>query len=57
MTMKFAMALKIVEALPIIGPANVQCFRYERRFIFRSELRFSGTLVLSIAAGFNARFI
>lgn len=49
------MAIAIVEGLPILGPANVQCFRKGNEVsFFDVNPRFSGTLVLSIAAGFNS---
>ncbi len=48
-------AVKIAEALPIIGPANIQCFKCDgRECFFEINPRYSGTLVLSIAAGFNS---
>ncbi|MGH2567875.1 MAG: ATP-grasp domain-containing protein, partial [Bacteroidota bacterium] len=47
---------KITEALPIIGPANIQCFRRRDGSIVVSEVnpRFAAATVLSIAAGFNS---
>jgi carbamoyl-phosphate synthase large subunit len=48
-------AAKIVEALPIIGPSNLQCFVNEQGVTFiEINPRFSGALALSIAAGFNS---
>ena len=48
-------AKKIAKALKIIGPANIQCFENDEGiFFFEVNPRYSGTLVLSIAAGFNS---
>ena len=48
-------AVSIAEALPIIGPANLQCFWDEgQATFFEINPRYSGTLALSIAAGFNS---
>jgi carbamoyl-phosphate synthase large subunit len=46
---------RITEALPIIGPSNIQCFRVGSRLIF-SEInpRFAGAHTLSIQAGLNS---
>ena len=45
----------ISESLPIIGPANIQCFKRGKQYIF-SEVnpRFSGAHAFSIAAGLNS---
>jgi carbamoyl-phosphate synthase large subunit len=48
-------AAKIVEALPIVGPSNLQCFVNDQAVTFiEINPRFSGALALSIAAGFNS---
>ena len=48
-------AAKIAEALPIVGPANLQCFVNDQGVTFiEINPRFSGALTLSIAAGFNS---
>lgn len=48
-------AEKIVTSLPIIGPANLQCFKTEDTILwFEINPRFSGTLAASIGAGFNS---
>lgn len=48
-------AVAIAEALPIVGPANLQCFWDGRQAtFFEVNPRYSGTLALSIAAGFNS---
>lgn len=48
-------AVAVAEALPIVGPANVQCFWDGRQAtFFEVNPRYSGTLALSIAAGFNS---
>ena len=54
-----AMAKAIAEALPIIGPSNIQCFRKRDGSLIVSEanLRFSGALALSLAAGLNGPLI
>ena len=46
---------RITEALPIIGPCNIQCFRTPKGYVF-SEInpRFAGAQALSIQAGFNS---
>lgn len=46
----------IAEKAGIIGPCNIQCFKKKRGQLIFSEInpRFSGTLVLTIASGFNA---
>jgi len=47
--------VRIVESLPVLGPANVQCFKSDDEISFiEINPRFSGTLVLSLAAGFNS---
>jgi carbamoyl-phosphate synthase large subunit len=49
------LAVRIAEGLPIVGPANIQCFKNDRGVFFTEvNPRSSGTLVLSIAAGFNS---
>lgn len=46
---------RILERLPIIGPANIQCFKHQEMISFiEINPRFSGGLALSIAAGFNS---
>jgi carbamoyl-phosphate synthase large subunit len=48
-------AVQVAEALPIIGPVNIQCFRNtDGVVVFEINPRYSGALVLSIAAGFNS---
>lgn len=49
------MAVRIAETLPINGAVNIQCFCDGGEIVF-SEInpRYSGTLVLSVAAGFNS---
>jgi carbamoyl-phosphate synthase large subunit len=49
------MAINIAETLPINGAVNIQCFCDGNDILF-SEInpRYSGTLVLSVAAGFNS---
>lgn len=48
-------AAQIVEALPIVGPSNLQCFVNDDGVTFiEINPRFSGALALSIAAGFNS---
>lgn len=50
-----SLAIRAAEALPIIGPANLQCFVGDRGIhFFEINPRYSGTLSLSIAAGFNS---
>jgi carbamoyl-phosphate synthase large subunit len=46
---------RITEAIGIIGPCNIQCFRRGSKYVF-SEVnpRFAGAQVLSIQAGFNS---
>lgn len=46
----------VAEALPILGPSNVQCFRRRDGSLVVSEVnpRFAGAVALSIAAGFNS---
>ena len=46
---------RITEALPIIGPCNIQCFKTKNGYVF-SEVnpRFAGAQTLSIQAGFNS---
>ena len=47
--------VQIAEGLPIIGPANIQCFKNVDGISFiEINPRFSGALALSLAAGFNA---
>lgn len=46
---------RILEKLPIIGPANIQCFKQQETISFiEINPRFSGGLALSLAAGFNS---
>ena len=48
-------AVAIAEALPIIGPANIQCFWNQgQATFFEVNPRYSGALTLSVAAGFNS---
>lgn len=52
------MAKFIAERAGIIGPANIQCFRTAQGLVFfEINPRFSGTLPLTIAAGFNSPLI
>ncbi|HXG37243.1 MAG TPA: ATP-grasp domain-containing protein [Bacteroidota bacterium] len=46
----------VAEALPILGPSNIQCFRRRDGSFVVSEVnpRFAAAVVLSIAAGFNS---
>lgn len=46
----------ILEAMPISGPANLQCFRRSDGSLVVSEInpRFAGALALSLASGFNS---
>lgn len=48
-------AFAIAAELGLRGPSNIQCFKNARgNFFFEVNPRFSGTLSLSIAAGFNS---
>lgn len=48
-------AVRAAETLPIIGPANLQCFvDGDEVHFFEINPRYSGTLALTIAAGFNS---
>jgi carbamoyl-phosphate synthase large subunit len=48
-------AVQIAEKLPIVGPANLQCIvQHDKNYFIDINPRFSGALVLSIAAGFNS---
>lgn len=49
---------RIAETLPILGPANIQCFKRGSTYIF-SEInpRFSGAHSLSIQAGLNSAHV
>jgi carbamoyl-phosphate synthase large subunit len=48
-------AAKISKELKIVGPANIQCFKSEESVKFiEINPRFSGGLILSIAAGINS---
>lgn len=49
-------ARTVSEALSIVGPCNVQCFRLDDGSIVVSEVnpRFSGAFTLSLAAGLNS---
>lgn len=49
-------ARQITEALPILGPSNIQCFRRRDGSFVVSEVnpRFSAALALSIVAGLNS---
>jgi carbamoyl-phosphate synthase large subunit len=48
-------ASQIAEKLGIIGPCNIQCFRLEDQAVFfEVNPRYSGTLALTVAAGFNS---
>ena len=51
-----AAARTITQALPIIGPSNIQCFRRPDGSFIVSEVnpRFSGGLALSVAAGLSS---
>jgi carbamoyl-phosphate synthase large subunit len=46
----------VAEALPILGPSNIQCFRRQDGSFVVSEVnpRFAAAVALSIAAGFNS---
>lgn len=49
------LVVQIAEGLPIIGPANMQCFKNAEGISFiEINPRFSGALALSLAAGFNS---
>lgn len=49
----------VTEALPILGPSNIQCFRRPDRSLVVSEVnpRFAGALTLSVAAGLNSPLV
>ncbi|MCS4100844.1 ATP-grasp domain-containing protein [Salinibacter ruber] len=50
-----AEATEIAEALDLIGPANIQCFETNSKYLFfEVNPRFSGSLTLSIEAGLNS---
>ncbi|MDA2916141.1 ATP-grasp domain-containing protein [Nitrospinae bacterium AH_259_B05_G02_I21] len=47
--------VNIAEKLGIIGPCNIQCFKNDLGlFFFEINPRYSGTLPLTLAAGFNS---
>ncbi|NQY99301.1 MAG: ATP-grasp domain-containing protein [Bdellovibrionales bacterium] len=48
-------AAQIAEELKIVGPCNIQCFRLKDKAVFfEVNPRYSGTLALTVAAGFNS---